>query len=160
MRFPHNKKVSLQEALPEGFLDRMREKDSGLIVERWAPQTEILAHSSVGAFMSHCGMSSIVESVYYGVPIIGLPLKLDQPLNARFVVGAGVAVEVVKDENGGFGGEEIANVLEKVFFEKIGEEMRVKAAELSGTMRSEEESAVEEAAEQLRRLCVEHKLQK
>ncbi|KAL8515563.1 hypothetical protein ACS0TY_014305 [Phlomoides rotata] len=158
LRFPLNKKVSLEEALPEGFVDGMREKERGLIVEGWAPQTEILAHSSIGAFVSHCGMSSTVESVYFGVPIIGVPVKLDQPLNARLMVEAGVAVEIVKDENGGFSSEEVVNVMNKLFVEKTGDEMRVKAAELSGKMRSEEEWAVEEAAEQLRKLCMEHKL--
>ncbi|KAL8524938.1 hypothetical protein ACS0TY_014527 [Phlomoides rotata] len=156
LRSPLNKKVSVQEALPEGFVDRMIEKERGLIVERWAPQTEILAHSSIGAFMSHCGMSSILESVYFRVPIIGVPLNHDQPMNARLMVEAGVAVEVAWDENGGFSSEDVADVMNKLCFEKTGEEMRVKAAELSEKMRSEEEFAVEEVAEQLRRVCMDH----
>lgn len=35
-------------------------------------------------------MSSTVEIVYFGVSVIGIPMKLDQPLNARLLAEDGV----------------------------------------------------------------------
>ncbi|KAI3968748.1 hypothetical protein MKX01_028898 [Papaver californicum] len=46
------------EWLPEGFVERMKESQKGLLVEKWAPQLEILCHKSTGAFLSHRGWNS------------------------------------------------------------------------------------------------------
>ncbi|KAK6130451.1 hypothetical protein DH2020_035861 [Rehmannia glutinosa] len=158
IRFPLGEIVSIEEALPKGFLENV--KDRGMILQGWAPQAKILGHPSIGGFVSHCGMSSIIESIYFGVPVIAMPLKLDQPLNARLLVEAGVAVEVIRGGNGDLRSEEVVNAINKVVVEKTGEEMRLKVAELSEKMKNEEEYAINEAAEELRRLCMEHKEQK
>ncbi|KAL0388692.1 UNVERIFIED_CONTAM: Beta-D-glucosyl crocetin beta-1,6-glucosyltransferase [Sesamum radiatum] len=49
-----------------------------------------------------------------------MPLKLDQPFNAKLVVKAGVGIEVERDENGGFGGADVADVINKVIVEETG----------------------------------------
>ncbi|KAL5708258.1 cis-zeatin O-beta-D-glucosyltransferase [Ranunculus cassubicifolius] len=69
--------------LPEGFEDRI--KGIGLIVRDWAPQVQILAHSSIGGFMSHCGWNSSMESLSMGVPIAAWPMHSDQPRNALLI---------------------------------------------------------------------------
>ncbi|XP_071720582.1 zeatin O-glucosyltransferase-like [Rutidosis leptorrhynchoides] len=69
--------------LPEGFEDKV--EDRGFIVKEWAPQLEILAHSSIGGFMSHCGWNSCMESISMGVPIAAWPIHSDQPNNAVLV---------------------------------------------------------------------------
>ncbi|KAL0367678.1 UNVERIFIED_CONTAM: Beta-D-glucosyl crocetin beta-1,6-glucosyltransferase [Sesamum radiatum] len=61
----------------------------GLLVQEWAPQAAILASPAVAGFMSHCGLSSIMENVYFGVPVVAVPLKLDQLVNSRLVLGGG-----------------------------------------------------------------------
>ncbi|CAI9756251.1 unnamed protein product [Fraxinus pennsylvanica] len=38
--------------------------------------------------------------VHFGIPIIAVPVHLDQPINARFVEDIGVGVEVVRDSTG------------------------------------------------------------
>ncbi|XP_047979502.1 beta-D-glucosyl crocetin beta-1,6-glucosyltransferase-like [Salvia hispanica] len=137
--------------LPLGFEERVGER--GKIVKGWAPQAEILAHESVCGFVSHCGMSSTIESVYFGVPVIGVPFKVDQPLNSRVLVEAGVGVEVARDDSGDFRGDDVAEAIRRVV--EGGEEMRVRAAGMRETMRGEEECAVAEAAAHLRRICGE-----
>uniref|UniRef100_A0A1J3E0B1 Glycosyltransferase n=1 Tax=Noccaea caerulescens TaxID=107243 RepID=A0A1J3E0B1_NOCCA len=71
------------DLLPEGFIDRVRGR--GMICG-WSPQVEILAHKAVGGFMSHCGWNSIVESLWFGVPIVTWPMYAEQQLNAFLMV--------------------------------------------------------------------------
>ncbi|KAM7508388.1 hypothetical protein LguiA_018841 [Lonicera macranthoides] len=76
---------------PNGWDDRVRNR--GLIVREWVDQRSILAHKSVGGFLSHCGWNSVLESLSLGVPLLALPLNAEQPLNAKQVVdelGAGL----------------------------------------------------------------------
>ncbi|KAL3849248.1 hypothetical protein ACJIZ3_011130 [Penstemon smallii] len=148
IRFPIGETVNIEEALPRGFLEKVKER--GKILEGWAPQTNILAHESTGGFMSHCGWSSINESVYFGVPIIGMPMRTDQFINVKMLGEAGVCVEVVRNENKVFNGEEIAKAMNKVIAENFnGEKFRRRARELSEQMKIEEEQAIDETAEQL-----------
>ena len=44
------------------------------------PQIDVLERASI--FITHCGMNSASEAIQYGVPVICLPIKCDQPLVA------------------------------------------------------------------------------
>nr|QOL02394.1 (iso)flavone 7 and 3'-O-glycosyltransferase [Iris domestica] len=74
----------LEALLPEGFLERTKGK--GMVVKSWAPQAAVLAHGSVGGFVSHCGWNSTLEAVSSGVPIIAWPLYAEQKMNKVFLV--------------------------------------------------------------------------
>ncbi|XP_031113032.1 anthocyanidin 3-O-glucosyltransferase 5-like [Ipomoea triloba] len=77
--------------LPEGFVGRTAGK--GLVVPTWAPQAAVLGHPSTGAFLSHCGWNSTLESIVHGVPIIAWPLYAEQKMNAAMLSEeVGVAV--------------------------------------------------------------------
>ncbi|KAG6502166.1 hypothetical protein ZIOFF_042055 [Zingiber officinale] len=78
MRKPADAK--LEEVLPEGFLERTKAR--GMVWPSWAPQAEILAHRSVGGFVTHCGWNSCLESLQCGVPLLGWPLYAEQHSNA------------------------------------------------------------------------------
>ncbi|XP_030514160.1 anthocyanidin 3-O-glucosyltransferase 6-like isoform X1 [Rhodamnia argentea] len=84
--------ANLEEILPEGFLDRTVK--IGKVIG-WAPQVDILAHPAVGGFVSHCGWNSTLESIWFDVPIAGLPLYAEQQFNAfEMVVELDLAVEI------------------------------------------------------------------
>ncbi|KAK9266396.1 hypothetical protein L1049_025253 [Liquidambar formosana] len=152
VRFHGGDKISVDEALPEGFLKRIGEK--GIVVEGWAPQAKILAHSSIGGFVSHCGWSSTLEGVMYGVPIIAMPMHLDQPLNARLVGEIGGALEV-KRQNERLKREEIASVIKEVVVQEQGVDLRRKAKEVSERMRRKGDEEMDVVVEELMQLTGE-----
>ncbi len=62
------------------------------IVRPFVPQLDILQRAAL--FITHGGMNSVTEGLYYGVPLIVIPQQAEQATVARRVVacGAGVAV--------------------------------------------------------------------
>ncbi|XP_057475732.1 UDP-glucosyltransferase 29-like [Actinidia eriantha] len=151
VRFSLGEKVSFEEALPMGFVERVGER--GLVVEGWAPQAQILAHSSTGGFVSHCGWNSVLESLKFGVPVVAMPMHLDQPLNARLVEEVGVGVEVERDENGKINREAIAQVIRKAVVGESGEGVRIKAREFSDRIGMRREEGIGEVVEELVKIC-------
>ena len=86
---------NLEQVLPQGFLDRTA--GIGKVIG-WAPQLAVLAHPSIGGFVSHCGWNSILESIWYGVPIATWPIYSEQQLNAfQLVKELGLAIEITLD---------------------------------------------------------------
>ncbi|XP_021725625.1 UDP-glycosyltransferase 71E1-like [Chenopodium quinoa] len=83
------------DLLPESFLGRTRERGK---VIGWAPQVAILAHPAVGGFLSHCGWSSTLETLWFRVPVATWPLFADHQLVASMLVKElGLAVEIRMD---------------------------------------------------------------
>ncbi|KAJ8562700.1 hypothetical protein K7X08_031152 [Anisodus acutangulus] len=99
---------SVEEALPEGFKERVQEK--GLILDCWVPQLKILSHKSVGCFVSHCGYGPVWESLAMcDCQLVLLPSAywlMEQELK--------VGPEVEKDENGWFSKENICKAMKCV----------------------------------------------
>lgn len=48
-------------------------------IQAWMPQNDILGHVNTKLFMSHCGLLSAQESLWYGVPVLAFPVFADQP---------------------------------------------------------------------------------
>lgn len=48
------------------------------LLVKWMPQNDLLGHPKIKAFVAHGGTNGIYESIYHGVPIIGIPLLFDQ----------------------------------------------------------------------------------
>ncbi|PON63504.1 UDP-glucuronosyl/UDP-glucosyltransferase [Parasponia andersonii] len=89
--------LNLDGALPSGFLERTARMGLGLVC-RWVPQVTTLAHRAVGGFVSHCGWNSILESLWYGVPIATWPVYAEQQMNAfEMVKELGLAIEIRLD---------------------------------------------------------------
>ncbi|XP_054803243.1 anthocyanidin 3-O-glucosyltransferase 7-like [Prosopis cineraria] len=115
--------------LPKGFLERTSEK--GKVVP-WAPQTLVLGHESVGAFVTHGGCNSVSESLSSGVPMICRPYFGDQLMAARMVEDVwGVGVKI---EGGLFTKNALIRSLNRVLKQPEGKVMRDKAEELKNVV--------------------------
>jgi len=53
------------------------EKFPNLMVRGFIPQPKLLADKRVTAFMTHCGMNSMIEAAYFGKPVFGMPIAID-----------------------------------------------------------------------------------
>ena len=60
-------------------------------IVKWVPQSDLLAHPNLKVFVTHGGLLSIQETLYHKVPIVGIPLGLDQKTN------------IMRAERNGFG---------------------------------------------------------
>ncbi len=62
------------------------------LVVNYAPQTELL--SRVALTITHAGMNTTQQSLYFGVPMIAIPLAHDQPAIASRLgrTGAGIVI--------------------------------------------------------------------
>ncbi|OEL12958.1 UDP-glycosyltransferase 87A2 [Dichanthelium oligosanthes] len=85
--------------------------DSNGILVPWCDQLKVLCHCSIGGFLTHCGMNSALEAVFAGVPMLTLPIALDQPTNSRLIVDVwkiGFCLKEKMQTEGLIGREEIA----------------------------------------------------
>lgn len=64
---------------------------SNVLIRKWVPQSDILAHPNVVLFISHGGMSGTFEGIARGVPFLFIPLYGDQQRNALNSVNGGYA---------------------------------------------------------------------
>ncbi|QHO22453.1 hypothetical protein HN51_046314 [Arachis hypogaea] len=115
--------------LPKGFVERTKRK--GLVVPNWAPQAQVLAHESIGGFLTHCGWNSILESVVNGVPLIAWPLYAEQKMNAVLItrdMKVGLRPEI--GEDGLVEREEIGSVVKRLMEGEEGKKLRYRMKEL------------------------------
>ncbi|GJW73487.1 beta-D-glucosyl crocetin beta-1,6-glucosyltransferase-like protein [Tanacetum coccineum] len=160
LRFPKGENsMTIKEALPLGFSERV--KTRGLLVEGWAPQAKILGHKNIGGFVSHCGWSSVMEAMKFVVPIIAMPMHLDQPVNARLVGEIGMGKEVIRDNEGVLMGAKVAEVVNEVVTSNLGKNIRDKAKKISDDLETKGDEEIEFVADELLRLCQKgHKLRR
>ncbi|CAF1163261.1 unnamed protein product [Adineta steineri] len=59
--------------------------EEGFVQQKW-----ILQQDSVNIFLSHCGMGSLLEALYFSKPIVCMPFNMEQFANAITVVNLNV----------------------------------------------------------------------
>ncbi|KAI6224096.1 UDP-glucuronosyltransferase [Aphelenchoides besseyi] len=69
-------------------------KHPNLITSPWLPQTDLLAHPKMLAFLTHGGANSVIEASTIGIPLIVCPLFADQPRNAILVEFRKIGVQI------------------------------------------------------------------
>jgi len=75
-------------------VSELGEIPENFIVKSYIPQMDVLQHAAL--FITHGGMNSVHEALYYGVPLVVIPQSADQPLIAKQVadIGAGIQLEM------------------------------------------------------------------
>ncbi|KAL5567194.1 hypothetical protein UlMin_030358 [Ulmus minor] len=131
--FDINGEFNAGEWLPEGFEKKIREMDNrGLLVQKWAPQVEILSHEACSCFLSHCWWNSVLEALIHGIPIMGWPLAAEQFYNSRLLEEElRVCVEIARGKSCEVRHEDMVENIELVMGEtEKGREMRRRCCEI------------------------------
>ncbi|GMN53918.1 hypothetical protein TIFTF001_023058 [Ficus carica] len=117
---PHGSET-VEEALPEGFGERVGER--GVVHGGWIQQRLILEHPSVGCFVTHCGSGSVMEGLLSKCELVMIPHEGDHFFQARLlgkVLEAGVEVERA-EEDGFFTRESVRKAVRAVMEENDSE---------------------------------------
>ncbi|XP_010023433.2 UDP-glycosyltransferase 91A1-like [Eucalyptus grandis] len=115
--------------LPNGFEERV--KGRGVVWDSWVPQLKILAHDSVGGFLTHAGWSSVVEALSFERALILFTFLADQGLNARFLEERQIGYPIPRNESdGSVTRQSVAESLRLVMVEEKGRVYREKAKEM------------------------------
>jgi hypothetical protein len=74
-------------------IDTLGPTPANFVVRSSVPQLEILQRADI--FITHGGMNSVHEGLYYGVPLVLIPHQFEQLFNARCVAerGAGYIID-------------------------------------------------------------------
>lgn len=65
---------------------------ANVMVRKWMPQSDILAHKNIKLFIAHGGIFGTQEAIYHGVPMILFPFYGDQHLNSFKIEGCGIGL--------------------------------------------------------------------
>lgn len=62
------------------------------------PQTAVLAHANIRAFVTQGGLQSVEEAIYCGVPMLVIPFYGDQGHNSKIVESKGLGLRLQLDD--------------------------------------------------------------
>lgn len=135
-----NKFRSIKQKIVWKFETDLPNKPDNVIVGKWLPQNDILAHPNVKVFISHCGKGGVTEAKYHGVPVLGIPLFAEQSGNIDVLVAEGWALKIP------FG-----NLNQTIFSESLDEilvnpKYKQRAQKLSDLYRDRPEHPLDKAA--------------
>ncbi|XP_019771210.2 UDP-glycosyltransferase UGT5 isoform X2 [Dendroctonus ponderosae] len=65
-------------------------KPKNVVIRKWLPQQDILAHPNVKVFISQCGLQSTEEAIDREIPMVGIPFIADQEMNSKRLAAWGV----------------------------------------------------------------------
>ncbi|CAF1329478.1 unnamed protein product [Adineta ricciae] len=72
------------------FKDSQRVRiETGFVQQKW-----ILQENSIKLFLSHCGMGSCSEGIYFQKPILCMPFNMDQFINGNSIVQLGIGLSL------------------------------------------------------------------
>lgn len=115
-------------------------KPDNIFISKWMPQLDVLAHSNTILFVSHCGLGSVNEAKFYGVPLLCIPFYGDQFYNLKKVSDEGWGTGM---NYGSFDRSMFSLQLNKMLSD---DQYRRRAKELSQLIRDEPMNPLERAA--------------
>jgi MGT family glycosyltransferase len=76
--------------------DSLGKLPENIVVYDWVPQTEVIKRASL--FITHAGLNSVHDGLYFGVPLLLIPQQIEQFMTALRVVelGAGLMLQADK----------------------------------------------------------------
>ncbi|KAI3789203.1 hypothetical protein L2E82_01993 [Cichorium intybus] len=146
--------------LPKGFLAKVGER--GMVVH-WIPQAQVLTHSAVSCFVTHCGWNSTIEALSSGVPVVAFPLFGDQVTDAKYLVDewkVGIRMSRGEAEHKVIGREKIEECLKEATSSVKAREMKMnalkwkKAAEEAVADGGTSDRNIQEFVDELRKIRV------
>ncbi|XP_063536413.1 UDP-glucosyltransferase 2-like [Cydia strobilella] len=105
---------------------------------KWIPQSELLRHKKVLAFIAHGGLLGMTEAIFAGKPMLVVPFFGDQPQNAAVAEAAGLAKVLSYAD---LSEESMLEGLQSV----LSAEMRVSARRASQTWRDRQNEPLDTA---------------
>lgn len=65
--------------------DNILSLPKNIMIKKWLPQADILAHKNVRLFITHGGMFGTTEGTYNGIPMLFIPFYGDQVNECSFI---------------------------------------------------------------------------
>ena len=72
--------------------DKVADLPSNVVLTKWTPQQDLLAHPNLKVFVTHGGLLSLQEAIFHQTPLVGVPLGNDQFQNILRAEENGYAV--------------------------------------------------------------------
>ncbi|XP_059612720.1 UDP-glycosyltransferase UGT5-like [Phlebotomus argentipes] len=119
--------------------DTLPGKPENVLIRKWFPQDDILAHPNVRFFITHGGLLSTMEATYHGVPVIGIPIFGDQMMNMAKAEAAGYGLTV---KFGNFSEESISWAINELL---SNDKYSIRAKTISARFRDQPEDPMSRA---------------
>ncbi|XP_062122454.1 UDP-glycosyltransferase UGT5-like [Drosophila sulfurigaster albostrigata] len=117
----------------------MPNKSDNVYLTSLAPQRQLLEHPNMKLFITNGGLLSTIESIYSGVPMLGMPIYFDQFDNVERMVKVGIARKLDINK---LTDEQLMNNIKELLENPI---YTLKAKEMSKRFRDQPSSPIETA---------------
>lgn len=74
--------------------EQLEDMPHNVLIKKWLPQQDLLAHPNVKLFITQAGLQSTEEAIVNKVPVLGIPFIADQHYNARRYVTLGIGLHL------------------------------------------------------------------
>ncbi|XP_031829088.2 UDP-glucosyltransferase 2 [Nomia melanderi] len=99
-----------------------------VMIQPWFSQISVFKHKNLKAFITHGGLMSFQEALYFGIPVVGIPIFGDQSNNMEKAARKNIGVTLGSPENVTV--ETLSHALNKVLYDETYRENMKKTTEL------------------------------